>query len=147
MLENLWHWLLTSHPGRILCAYALTFPIGWIKERESHGVGVRTIPIVAMAACGYLLISRTGSQDAFSRVLQGLIAGIGFIGGGAIMKEGTTVHGASTAASVWNTGVIGAAVAMENWDVAMMLSACNIVTLLFVRPLKKKLDTEEPKQV
>jgi len=141
------NWLLDSDIGRIMIAYLLTLPLGWLREKEAHSVGVRTFPIVAMASCGYLLISRSGpSSDAFTRVLQGLIAGIGFIGGGAILKEGTTIHGAATAASVWNTGVVGAAVALGKYDVAIALSILNGFTFLFLGRLKRRLAEPELNQ-
>jgi hypothetical protein len=83
--------------------YLLTATIGWQREQEEHNAGVRTFPIVGMASCGYLLILGQGPDvNAQSRVLEGLITGIGFIGGGAILKEGLTVRGTATAASVWN---------------------------------------------
>jgi putative Mg2+ transporter-C (MgtC) family protein len=103
-------------------AYVLTASIGWESEREAHSAGVRTFPIVGMASCGYILL--LGNQPdigAQSRLLQGLITGIGFIGGGAILKEGQTVKGTATAASVWNAGVIGAAVAMDRYGIASRL--------------------------
>ena len=85
-LEMDWPFL-GSTVGKIGLAYLLTLPIGWWREREMHAVGIRTFPIVAIASCGYLLIFQ-GSPDAQtlnSRVLQGLMAGIGFVGGGAIV--------------------------------------------------------------
>ena len=54
--------------------------------------------------------------------MQGLITGIGFVGGGAILKEGATVKGTATAASIWNAGVIGAAVAVGRYEVAVILA-------------------------
>ena len=104
-----------SDVGKIALTYILTLPIGWEREQEAHSVGVRTFPIVAMASCGYLLLIHHQAQHdlaAESRLLQGLITGIGFVGGGAILKEGATVRGTATAASIWNTGVLGAAVAI-----------------------------------
>jgi putative Mg2+ transporter-C (MgtC) family protein len=70
-------------------AYLLTVSIGWESEREEHSTGVRTFPVVGIASCGYLLLMgyHPNSADQ-SRLLQGLITGIGFIGGGAILKEG-----------------------------------------------------------
>jgi putative Mg2+ transporter-C (MgtC) family protein len=141
MFEDKGYWFLDSSIGKLLIAYLLTLPLGWIREREAHSVGVRTFPIVAIASCGYLLITRSNS-DAFTRVLQGLIAGIGFIGGGAILKDGMTVHGAAAAASIWNTGVIGAAVALGKYDVAVILTVLNLVTMKFLRPIKEKIDAE-----
>jgi len=72
-----------------------------------------------------------------SRLLQGLITGIGFIGGGAILKEGSTVKGTATAASVWNAGVIGAAVAMDQYGIAITLALLNFFTLRALLPLKR----------
>lgn len=144
MFETTGYWLLDSNLGKILIAYFLTLPLGWMREKESHSVGVRTFPIVAIASCGYLLITRSGpSSDAFTRVLQGLIAGIGFIGGGAILKDGTTVHGAATAASIWNTGVIGAAVALGKYDIAVTLAVLNGLTFKFLGRLKRHMAESE----
>ena len=137
-----WREILTVL-GKISLAYLLTLPIGWQREREAHSVGVRTFPIVAVASCGYLLIVTSLDTAAQSRVLQGLIAGIGFVGGGAILKEGTTVRGAATAASIWNTGVIGAAVAMGRYEIAIILSALNLFTLRVLLRLKQDLDQKE----
>jgi putative Mg2+ transporter-C (MgtC) family protein len=109
-------------------------------------VGIRTFPIVAIASCGYLLIfhGATGPDGlaAESRVLQGLVAGIGFVGGGAIVRDGMSVQGTATAASIWNTGAIGAAVAMGKYEVAIVLSVLNLITFRGLVRLKKRLDTQ-----
>ncbi len=121
--------------------YLLTVAIGWDREREAHSTGVRTFPIVGMASCGFLLIlgSHPNTADQ-SRVLQGLITGIGFIGAGAILKQGINVHGSATAASVWNAAVIGAAVAMDRYEVAIILAVLNLFTLRALLPLKNRID-------
>ena len=127
--------------GHVAVAYLLTATIGWESEREAPGAGVRTFPIVGMASCGYLLLLGYHSDTAAqSRLLQGLITGIGFIGGGAILKEGTTVRGTAIAASIWNSGVIGAAVAMDHYGTAVTLALLNLFTLAALLPLKKWLD-------
>jgi putative Mg2+ transporter-C (MgtC) family protein len=77
---------------------------------------------------------------AQSRVIQGLVAGIGFIGGGAILKAEGNVHGTATAASIWNTGVIGAAVAQNRYLLALLLAALNLFALRVLLPWKLKLD-------
>ena len=145
MLESLHHWQEAwrdlQHIG---IAYALTALIGWDREREAHSAGLRTFPIVGMASCGYLMV--LGNQPdvaAQSRVLQGLITGIGFVGGGAILKEGATVRGTATAASVWNAGVIGASVALEHYEIAILLSLLNLFTLRALLPLKQWLDRDK----
>jgi putative Mg2+ transporter-C (MgtC) family protein len=127
-------------------AYLLALPTGWFTEREGHAVGIRTFPIVAMASCGYMMIMQGATvSDTFvanSRVLQGLVAGIGFVGGGAILKDGTSVRGTATAASVLNTGAIGAAVAMGRYEAGIVLAGLNLVTILALVPVKKWLDRD-----
>jgi len=109
-------------------------------------VGVRTFPLVAAASCGFVLVAvPMGQTDlaAQSRVIQGLVAGIGFIGGGAILKsEGAEgyVHGTATAASIWNFGVVGAAVAQNRFFLAVILAGLNLFALRVLLPIKRKLD-------
>jgi len=62
------------------------------------------------------------------------------VGGGAILKEGATVKGTATAASIWNAGVIGAAVAMGRYEIAILLALLNLFTLRALLPLKQRLD-------
>jgi putative Mg2+ transporter-C (MgtC) family protein len=97
-----------------------------------------------MASCGYLLLMghHPNTSDQ-SRLLQGLITGIGFIGGGAILKEGASVRGTATAASVWNAAIIGAAVALNQLTIAIALAILNIFTLYVILPLKRRI-TKEP---
>ena len=131
-------WDYVQHVG---VAFILTASIGWERERDSHGAGIRTFPIVGMASCGYLmLLGISAPQEAQSRLLQGLITGIGFIGGGAILKEGAVVKGTATAASVWNAGVIGAAVAMNKYSIAVLLTLLNLFTMRALLPVKRWLD-------
>ena len=75
-------------------------------------------------------------------MLQGLITGIGFVGGGAILRDGNTVKGTATAASIWNAGVIGAAVATGRYEVAVILALLNFLTLRALLPLKVWLDSK-----
>lgn len=132
---------------RICAAFVFAIPIGWEREHEEHGLGVRTFPLVAMASCGFVLLGVTLMPEdpaARSRIIQGLIAGIGFIGGGAILRANGSVHGTATAASIWNMGVMGAAVAQGRYDIGLLLTGLNYFSLRVLAPLKKKLDNEPP---
>jgi putative Mg2+ transporter-C (MgtC) family protein len=132
---------------RIVVAFVFALPIGWEREREEHGVGVRTFPLVAMASCGFVLLGVTldpNDPAARSRIIQGLITGIGFIGGGAILKSNGGVHGTATAASIWNMGVMGAAVAQGRYDIGLLLTGLNFFTLKVLAPLKRSLDAQAP---
>lgn len=145
---DFFNWHETLHDlQQIAIAFLLTVVIGWDREQEAHSTGVRTFPIVGMASCGYLLIlgPQPNAADQ-SRVLQGLITGIGFVGGGAILKAGRTVRGTATAASIWNAGVIGAAVAMEHYGIAVILSLLNLITLRALLPLKNLVDRRRSPQ-
>lgn len=130
-----------DHLIKLGIAYLLAFPIGWIQERAERSAGVRTFPLVALASCGLMLVALKmlkGSVEAEARVLEGLITGIGFIGGGAILKGKRAAHGTATAASVWNVGVIGAATAYGLYDIAAILSLVNVATLCLLTPLRQE---------
>ncbi len=116
-------------------AYVLALPVAFDRGESSRGAGLRTFPLVAVAACGYTLvgISVLDSTDAEARVLQGIITGIGFIGGGAILKTKNMVKGTATAASIWNTGLIGMAVAFGRYEIAIVMSIINFVTLRYFK--------------
>lgn len=113
-------------------AYVLAFPLGLERERSEHTAGIRTFPLVAIATCAFLMGAEDLKKeyaDVVSRVLQGVVAGIGFIGGGAILKTGDTVTGTATAAGLWATAAIGACVALHSYDIAVALSVLCFVTL------------------
>jgi putative Mg2+ transporter-C (MgtC) family protein len=142
-LGSLFDWqAFAMMAGRIIAAYVLALPIGWEREQAQHSVGLRTFPLVAMASCGYVMLADSvsgGDAAARSRIIQGLTTGIGFIGGGAIMRSRGNVHGTATAASIWNTGVIGAAIAESRFEIAVILSLLNLVTLHLLVPRKERI--------
>lgn len=128
---------------QLLGAFALAFPLAFERERRTRAAGVRTFPLVAMASCGFVLIGQSsfaGNPDAMARVLYGLMTGIGFIGGGAILKQGEDVHGVATAASLWATGGIGAAVGFGEWDIAIALCVVTTATMVFSPAIKEQID-------
>lgn len=138
---------MLGHLRDLLIAYTLAFPIGWDQEHEARSAGLRTFPLVAGASCGFVLVAVTlfGPRNpAHARVLEGLITGIGFIGGGAILKSGTEVRGTATAASIWTTGVVGAAVGFGLYDIAAVLAALNFLTLRVLRPVKQQAGDDAP---
>jgi putative Mg2+ transporter-C (MgtC) family protein len=126
----------------LLLAFLLAFPLGWDREHRAHSAGLRTFPLVALGSCAYMLtgIYVLESTDAEARVMYGILTGIGFIGGGAILKEGGNVAGTATAASIWNTGGIGMAVAWDRYEIALMLSALNYLTFRFMPIVKKRIN-------
>lgn len=133
-------WEVASHVVNLAAAYALALPIGWDREQEERSAGIRTFPLVAVAACGFVLIAiRVLGADSMgqARILEGLITGVGFIGGGAILKHAGRASGTATAASLWATGALGAAVGYGLYDIAAILSLVTYVTLRYLVPLKQ----------
>ena len=138
MIPDLDWYLIITSLTQIGAAYLLALPVAWNRERQARSAGLRTFPLVSVAACGYMLIGIQvlDTTDAEARVLYGIIAGMGFIGGGAILKGKNGVTGTATAASLWNTGAIGVAVAFHRYEIAVVLSLINFLTLKFVSQLK-----------
>lgn len=121
----------------IIAAYLLALPVGWERERHERSAGLRTFPLVSVAACALVAVMAVnGGPDAQSRVIQGFIGGIGFIGGGTILRSGQTVHGTATAASILVTAVLGTCVAYHLYDVAVLLSLISLITLRLFRAWK-----------
>jgi len=116
----------------LAAAFLIALPIGWERRHDSRTVGLRTMPLVAVASCGYMLIAVEivgPYAEPLARVMHGLMTGIGFIGGGAILKSGGAVHGTATAASIWTMGGIGMAVAFKRFEIAFSLLLLNFLIL------------------
>ncbi len=138
--------LLLRHLAVLAVAYVLALPIAWNREKEERSAGLRTFPLVAIASCGFVQGTEEllrGHPEAQARIIEGIIAGMGFIGGGAILKQGEAVHGTATAASLWATGATGAAVGLGAYDVAVMISLFTFLTLWLLAPFKQEPTDDE----
>ncbi len=96
---------------------------------------------MALASCGFVQASESllvHSPDGMSKVIEGVITGIGFIGGGAILKQGTSVQGTATAASLWATGAIGVSVGLGQYDVAATIAVLTFLTLSLLTKIKEQ---------
>jgi putative Mg2+ transporter-C (MgtC) family protein len=131
---------LLSMIGRLAAAFALALPVGWEREHRSFSPGLRTFPLVALGSCGFLLIGQSIFPDdagAQAYVFQAVLSGIGFIGGGAIIKSKGEIQGIATAVSIWITAAVGAAVAYRYYVLAMFLSFTTLAALQVLRHHKK----------
>ena len=136
------------HLVALAIAYLLAFPIGWNRESEERSAGLRTFPLVAVASCGFVQAAESftaTSPEAMARIVEGLITGMGFIGGGAILRRDDSVKGTATAASIWITGAIGVSVGLGSYDVAVILTLATILTLWVLPPLKRLTKNAKPK--
>ncbi|AUD78804.1 magnesium transporter MgtC [Kangiella profundi] len=138
MIDINWS-LVGMHSITLAAAYVLALPIALNREAKARGAGLRTFPLVSIAACGFVLIGIDifDGSDAEARVVSGIITGIGFIGGGAILKNDNKVSGTATAASIWATGAIGIAAAYSRYEVALLISIITFFTLHFGYNAKK----------
>jgi len=129
-------WFYLSQLG---IAFILTLPIAFNREHTAHGAGLRTFPLVTIASCAFMLVARNvyHGSEAEARVMYAVITGIGFIGGGAIVRESGRVGGTATAAGIWITGAIGVSVAYSIYEIAIILSAVSFVIFQFFTFLKK----------
>jgi putative Mg2+ transporter-C (MgtC) family protein len=131
---------------KLILAFLFTLPVAWERERSTRIMGLRTFPLVAIASCSYILIAISIDPDgleARGRAIQGLLGGIGFIGGGAILKEGANVKGTATAASIWATGAIGVAIAFSRYEIAIILSLLTFILLQFLTPIEERIGKED----
>lgn len=140
--------LIASHMLDLGVAYLLALPIAWDRERNERSAGLRTFPLTAIAACGYTLtgIHVFDTAEAQARVVEGVITGIGFIGGGAILKSKMQIKGTATAAGLWATGAIGLSVAYDRHEIAIVISIVTFATLSMLGGIKATLRPEEARK-
>jgi putative Mg2+ transporter-C (MgtC) family protein len=117
-------------------------------NRDLHGkpTGVRTLGLVGVgSALVVLAVGESSSADA-SRVIQGIVTGIGFLGAGVIIRnnEGQHVHGLTTAACVWLTACIGAACGIADRRIVLLSAPFVFVILIFGGPFEKAIHRRWP---
>lgn len=127
---------------RLLVAAVLGGLLGYERESAGASAGLRTHMLVSVGSALFVLIPLQAGmpiQD-LSRVLQGVTAGIGFLGAGAILKqsERNDIRGLTTAASVWMTAAIGVAAGMGREGTAVVSALFGFVILAIVRSPRKK---------
>jgi putative Mg2+ transporter-C (MgtC) family protein len=131
--------------ARLIAALVLGGAIGFEREVTGQVAGLRTHMCVALGAALFAIVSafgfdefvrpraETNVQIDVTRVASNIVTGIGFLGGGAIIKEGATVRGLTTAASLWVTAAVGAAVAMGEYFVAAICTLALVLSLTVLR--------------
>jgi putative Mg2+ transporter-C (MgtC) family protein len=128
---------------RLLVAGLIGGVIGWDRERAGKSAGLRTFILVALGSAALVAVPQQAGMDtaAVSRVLQGLITGIGFIGAGCILKRDDEGHvrGLTTAAGVWLTAAAGVTAGMGRELSALLLGALGWSTLAVLGRLERQL--------
>ena len=144
---------LTSTCIRLVVAVLLGALLGYDRERQDSAAGLRTHMLVALGAALMVIGAQQSGMDSadMSRVLQGIVAGIGFLGAGAIIKlnEKEQIKGLTTAATIWSTAAIGVAAGLGlaiTAAVATLLALAILALLPRVeRHIARKNDGENPR--
>ncbi|HVG39462.1 MAG TPA: MgtC/SapB family protein [Pyrinomonadaceae bacterium] len=118
---------------RMIAAIILGSTIGFERERAGKAAGLRTHILVALGTCVFV-VACAGygmSSDGLSRVIQGIVTGIGFLGAGSILKinEERDIQGLTTAAGIWMTAAVGVAVGLGTLGLALLATISTIIVL------------------
>lgn len=132
---------------RMLCAMLIGAVIGTEREYTHRPAGMRTHMLVALGACAVMITSQLifwqyrsyGATPDPARLSAQVITGMGFLGAGTIMKEGATIKGLTTAASIWATACMGIAIGGGYYSVGIIGSVCMMIILVIFEWLQKKL--------
>jgi len=117
-------------------AFVLSTLIGAERQYRQRTAGLRTNVLVALAAAAFVdLAIHIGGSDGAIRVIAYVVAGIGFLGAGAIMKEGTNVSGLNTAATLWGSAAVGACAGADMAAQATLLTLFVLMANTLLRPL------------
>ncbi len=132
---------------KLALAFVAAVPVAWERESSNRIAGLRTFPLVSVSSAAFVLVAGDAmggdTGDRHANIVQGLMTGLGFLGGGAIFRSGVTVRGMATAAALWSTAAIGAAVAYGRLEIALVLGAFNLFGLRVLQPVKATVDTED----
>ena len=130
---------------RLVVAALLGAAVGLERELRDHPAGLRTHLTVALGSALFAVVSAYGFEEFddvngpyrvdVTRVASNVVTGVGFLGGGTILKHGVSVRGLTTAASLWVTAAVGLAVGLGQFAVAGITSLTLLATLLGLRPV------------
>ena len=127
---------------RLAAAVAAGALIGLDRELRHKPAGLRTLALVALGSAVFILETIDSTPgvytDATSRVIQGIVTGVGFLGAGSIMRGAgeEPVRGLTTAASIWLAAAIGIACGLANWPLVVGGSALGLLVLL-ITPVER----------
>ncbi len=136
-------------------ALLLGLAVGYERTFHGRAIGMRTYGLVCMASAalttfvGYPTLwygglhAGTATSVDPTRVVQGIVTGVGFLGAGVIMKDGLNIRGLTTAASIWSASVIGILVGVGFYGAAILLAALSILCMLWVQRIESWLPAIE----
>jgi putative Mg2+ transporter-C (MgtC) family protein len=123
---------------RLLLATALGAAVGLEREYRQKPAGLRTNILIAVGSALFTILSveMTKGVGDPSRVAGQIVTGIGFLGGGAILRSGDAIHGMTTAATIWVNAAIGVAAGTGQFALAALVTALTLVVLAALPPIE-----------
>jgi putative Mg2+ transporter-C (MgtC) family protein len=133
--------------ARLLVATLAGMAIGLNRDLQGKPVGMRTLGLVSLGSALVILTSTAFGrihydQDAVSRVIQGVLTGVGFLGAGVILRDQSRmkIHGLTTASTVWIAAALGITAGIGAWLVTIVGSAITLLLLTLGGPLERILE-------
>ncbi|MFC7473184.1 MgtC/SapB family protein [Dankookia sp. GCM10030260] len=128
----------------VLIAFLLGAAIGAEREWRRHPGGLRSCALVAAAACVFARIAVGHGGSNPGAALGAIATGVGFLGAGVILRRGTTVRGLSTAATFWAVSAVGTAAGLQEFGLALGLTAVVLCAHVGLRPLSAWIEAKAP---
>jgi putative Mg2+ transporter-C (MgtC) family protein len=140
MAHDFLAWCLDSMFVRTIASFALAFVLGTLigaeRQWRQRTAGLRTNVLVAVGAAAFTdLGTRLLGAEGATRIISYIVSGIGFLGAGVILKEGTQIRGLNTAATLWCSAAVGAFSGAALWGEAIALSLFVVAGNTLLRPL------------
>lgn len=139
---------------RILAAVLFGFGLGLERELTNKHAGLRTHILVCMGSCVFTVLSVSafpaaviGSHGDPARIAAQVLTGIGFIGGGTVLRHGSSVYGLTTAATLWVAAAIGMACGAGSMGIALLATLLSVGVLVFVRIFETNVLTTSTKNI
>ncbi|BBE72843.1 MgtC/SapB family protein [Oharaeibacter diazotrophicus] len=140
---------LSTMLAKLTAATLAGLVIGFDRELKGHAAGLRTHALVALAAAATAILALELHAELLRlhpntnadplRILEGLVAAVGFLGGGIIMRSGGRVRGLTTAANLWACGIVGLSFGAGLWRLALLTLALAVVVLVLLRVVERRL--------
>jgi len=119
--------------ARMSLAAFLAFLVGWERESRGSAAGDRTHAMVALGAAAFTSIGIESFPATAEKLIAGVVTGVGFLGAGMIMREGTNVRGLTTAAGIWAVASVGVVVGAGEYVLGVLLTGLILLILMWER--------------
>lgn len=138
--------LITDFLIRLLSAVILGFFIGLERQYRRTLAGIRTNVLVCVGACLFVMYSSVAGSGDSARIAGQVVTGVGFLGGGVILREGFNVRGLNTAATLWCTASVGVLSSSGHITLAAVAALIIVSSNIILKPIAKKIYKVKPKE-